>query len=38
LGKLKNISKQFHDNLIQQLKQKGFRMKFWCAESNIIGE
>jgi len=36
--KLKNISKQFHDNLIQQLKQKGFRMKFWCAGSNIIGE
>ena len=34
--KLKNISKQFHNNLIQQLKQKGFEMKLWCAEKQII--
>lgn len=36
-NKLKNISKQFHDNLIQQLKQKNFIMKEWCAETQTIG-
>lgn len=36
-NKLKNISKQFHENLIQQLKQKNFTMKEWCAETQTIG-
>ena len=37
LDKLKNISKQFHENLIQQLKQKNFTMKHWCAQTKTIG-
>jgi FkbM family methyltransferase len=36
--RLKNISKEFHENLIQQLKQKNFTMKEWCAETQTIGE
>jgi len=36
-NKLKNISKQFHENLVQQLKQKNFTMKRWCAQTKTIG-
>lgn len=36
--KLKNFNKQIHENLIQQLKQKGFKMKLWCAETQTIEE
>ena len=38
LGKLKNISTQFHNNLVKKLQEKGFTMKLWCAETQTIGE
>lgn len=39
-NKLKNISEQFHNNLIQQLEEKGFTMKAWHGQEKykIIGE
>lgn len=36
VGKLSNISKKQHDDLVQQLNINGFRMKEWCAEEKII--
>lgn len=35
--KLKNVNKQFHNNLVKKLQQKGFVMKEWCAETQTIG-
>jgi FkbM family methyltransferase len=36
LNKLSNITKKQHDDIVQQLNSKGFRMKEWCAETKTI--
>lgn len=36
VGKLSNISKEAHLDLVYQLYKKGVKMKEWCAESNTI--
>ena len=35
-NKLLNVSREFHDQLISNLSDKGFRMKLWCAETGTI--
>jgi len=35
-NKLLNVTREFHDELISNLSDKGFRMKLWCAETGTI--
>jgi FkbM family methyltransferase len=37
-GKLLNVSDEFHNQLISNLSDKGFRMKFWCAATKQIDQ